>query len=526
MFNDDFYPTPPAVVKKMMDVVDFTTVRTVLDPSAGKGDIIKVVAKKFTPDRWNTSRLKFLAIEVEQDLQQILLNLTYTEQGPYDRSKTVDIPVPVDLVDSDFLEYPGGDHFDLIMMNPPFSNGEDHLLKAIDLLYNGQLVCLLNAETINNPYSNKRRLLLQKLGELDARIDMLGPVFSGAERKTGVDVAMVYLRKRADVYDDPFKDASDDVADLDVVVDQTTDVAPKDDIGARIALYEATKNDGIEVIRKYYSRFSRVGKYIEFTGESRGISETVSRFVDSLRRDYWLSLMDLPEITDKLTSEKRKEYRAMLDRRSKMEFNKRNIYAVITALHDSYGKVIEAAILDMFDVMSRQFAWLDETSKNTLHFNGWKTNKAWKVNGKVILPGYQWIGWNGKWGIPYERREFLRDIDRVMNYFDGGRRDYLTIVDALESAFAAGKTRHIETEYFLVSCFKKGTMHLTFKDEGIHRRFNLFCCREKKWLPPAYGTKAYSDMTPEEQEVVKSFDGSASNYVQLPSNKEMLKLAA
>lgn len=526
MFNDDFYPTPPSVVKTMMSVVDFNVVRTVLDPSAGKGDIIKEVAKAYTPDRWTTTRLKFLAIEVEQELQQILLNLTYPVQDPYDSSKTVDISVPVDLVDSDFLEYPGGDHFDLIMMNPPFSNGEDHLLKAIDLLYNGQLVCLLNAETINNPYSNKRRLLLQKLEEVGARVDMLGPVFSDAERKTDVEVAMVYLRKRADVFDDPFKGASDDVEAQEVFLEESTDVAPKDDITARIALYEATKNDGIEVIRKYYSRFSRVGKYIEFTGESRGISETVGRFVDSLRRDYWLSLMDIPEITDKLTSEKRKEYRAMLDRRSKMEFNQRNIYAVITALHDSYGKVIEAAILDMFDVMSRQFSWLDETSKNTLHFNGWKTNKSWKVNSKVILPNYQWINWNGKWNVPYERAEFLRDIDRVMNYFDGGRRGYHSIVEALESAFASGKSRNIESEYFLISCFKKGTLHLTFKNEGILRRFNLFCCREKNWLPPAYGMKSYSDMTKEEQEVVKSFDGSAANYIQLPSNKEMLKLAA
>ena len=526
MFNDDFYPTPPSVVKTMMEAVDFNVVRTVLDPSAGKGDIIKVVAEKYTPNNWDTCRLKFLAIEIEPELQQILLNLSYSVAGRYYESGERMVSVPVDLVDSDFLEYPGGDHFDLIMMNPPFSNGEDHLLKAIDLLYNGQLVCLLNAETINNPYSNKRRLLLQKLEELGARVDILGPVFSDSERKTDVEVAMVYLRKRADVFDDPFKDASDDAVDAGVVIDESTDIAPKDDIAARIALYEATKNDGIEVIRKYYSRFSRIGRYIEFIGESRGISETVGRFVDRLRRDYWISLMDLPEITDKLTSEKRKEYRAMLDRRSKMEFNQRNIYAVITALHDSYGKVIESAILDMFDVMSRQFAWLDETSKNTLHFNGWKTNKSWKVNTKVILPNYRWIDYAGRWCVPYESREFLRDIDRVMNYFDGGKREYLTIVDAIESAFALGKTRGIESEYFLISCFKKCTLHLTFKNEGILRRFNLFCCREKNWLPPAYGMKSYSDMSAEEQEVVKSFDGSAANYIQLPSNKEMLKLAA
>ena len=27
-------------------------------------------------------------------------------------------------------------------MNPPFDNGDKHLLKAIDIMYNGQIVCL------------------------------------------------------------------------------------------------------------------------------------------------------------------------------------------------------------------------------------------------------------------------------------------------------------------------------------------------------------------------------------------------
>ena len=40
-------------------------------------------------------------------------------------------------------------------MNPPFSEGDKHLLKAINIMKNGgQIVCILNAETIKNPYSN------------------------------------------------------------------------------------------------------------------------------------------------------------------------------------------------------------------------------------------------------------------------------------------------------------------------------------------------------------------------------------
>jgi 16S rRNA G1207 methylase RsmC len=45
--------------------------------------------------------------------------------------------------------------YDVIVMNPPFNKGAKFLLKAYDCLNgSGQLVCLLNAETINNLFSN------------------------------------------------------------------------------------------------------------------------------------------------------------------------------------------------------------------------------------------------------------------------------------------------------------------------------------------------------------------------------------
>lgn len=39
------------------------------------------------------------------------------------------------------------------------------------------------------------------------------------------------------------------------------------------------------------------------------------------------------------------------------------------------------------------------------------------------------------------------------------------------------------------------------------KKFNLFAGRKKNWLPDGYGQKQYGDMTADEQEVVKSFEG-------------------
>jgi tRNA1(Val) A37 N6-methylase TrmN6 len=63
------------------------------------------------------------------------------------------------ILDNDFLEYKKDTDFNAIIMNPPFSNGDEHFLKAWEMIDNGTIVCLLNAETINNPFSEKRKLI-------------------------------------------------------------------------------------------------------------------------------------------------------------------------------------------------------------------------------------------------------------------------------------------------------------------------------------------------------------------------------
>ena len=59
---------------------------------------------------------------------------------------------------------------------------------------------------------------------------------------------------------------------------------------------------------------------------------------------------------------------------------------------------VEDTILSLFDELSNKHHYFDETSSNIHYYNGWKTNKAWKINKKVILPltGY------GLWQYRFE----------------------------------------------------------------------------------------------------------------------------
>jgi len=40
MFNKDFYPTPEHLISKMFSKVNKNTIKNILEPSAGKGNIV------------------------------------------------------------------------------------------------------------------------------------------------------------------------------------------------------------------------------------------------------------------------------------------------------------------------------------------------------------------------------------------------------------------------------------------------------------------------------------------------------
>ena len=80
-------------------------------------------------------------------------------------------------------------------MNPPFSTGASYLLKALDVMRNGgDIVCLLNAETIHKPDTNERQEFVAKLDALAASIEYRHDAFTSADRKTDVETAIVHVK--------------------------------------------------------------------------------------------------------------------------------------------------------------------------------------------------------------------------------------------------------------------------------------------------------------------------------------------
>lgn len=116
-----FFPTPPELIERLLELADIKADERILEPSAGKGDILDAIRKN-NPDQ------TLHAIEIYSTLREILKLKGYT------------------LVGDDFLSYEPEKRYDKIIMNPPFENGLDidHVMHAYPMIRStGRLVAIM-----------------------------------------------------------------------------------------------------------------------------------------------------------------------------------------------------------------------------------------------------------------------------------------------------------------------------------------------------------------------------------------------
>jgi hypothetical protein len=506
--NSQFFPTPKALVKKMWKKIpekDRLHANYILEPSAGTGNIAKYVQNFY--DR-SYHRPTIHVIEKDSVLIDILRGRRAT------------------LIDYDFLTFSGNDKYDIIIANPPFNAGEHHLMKAIDILYCGHIVFLLNAETLRNPHTTIRKKLVQRLEELEADVEYLADEFIQAERKTAVDVALVHIHVKREIEQDLFEGVTDAKQGDPGEAHKQREVMEKESIRGLVADYDRAVKIGTEVLLDFYRNYHHVSPFLSllvgkdepsrnFRPDEEKLTvlmkDKLNQLLVSIRKHYWEEALKLDVVEWRMTWKQRKVFHAQLQDNALMDFTEANIRTFILNLVKSYEEILTEAVLEVFDEMTIKYAWDPELHNKTVHyFDGWKTTKAFYVNKKVIMRmhgsyGGPFQGYGG-WKLDYDVAHQLGDIDKVMNYFDG-RAYYYSIAEALENAFKQGKSSGIESTYFKITVYKKGTIHLTFLNEDIRRRFNITACRGKNWLPQDYGRKFYKTMATEEQQVVDAFEG-------------------
>lgn len=557
---DEFYPTPPELAAKMINC-NFIKgkIETILEPSAGKGDLIDflLLAEDYLnyEDYYRYIYKNGMGMPYETVIERMIKEfvLPHFKEGKrakhyYDRVDCIESDTNLCAIlrsknyrvcNDDFLLWDDDKHYDLIIMNPPFSNGDDHLLKAISIAEKtgSKIICLLNAETIKNPYSNKRKLLANTLEKYNAEIEYVQDAFKNAERKTGVEVAIVRVEIPA-----PFKEKSkiwEELESNDIEIDEpefSNEIVSADDpLRMAVKLYKQELQAGKKLIEEYIA----LKPYLTSTFENeetpsymRGCLLTLSsgengldwnEYLYSLRYKYWYQLLHNPTFMNNLTSNLKEEYYSMISEFANKDFSLKNIYDVKMDIISRTAKGIEDKIVDMFEQLSYKNSM--EAAGNVHYFNGWKSNSAFKINKKVVIPYVAAYSWGRIDFYHYSDRnvyKILDDLEKCLAFLQIGESEYIYDIDLnnqLKVYQEQQVTRKMQFRYFDVDVFKKGTMHIKFRDLDLLKRFNIYGCQHKGWLPPAYGKKSYKDMNAEEKQVVDEYEGQ-QEYEKVYNNRE------
>lgn len=511
----DFYPTPSALAGRMFSKVKWGNIRAVLEPSAGKGDLVDCLAT--IGEQWRHRRYFGISeVKKKTDVIERDANLRLILKGKGYR-----------LIAEDFLTFTTDKRYDLIVMNPPFSNGDEHLLRAIDLMqHGGQIVCLLNAETIRNPYSNRRKVLQSQLIKYEAKIEFVRDAFKRAQRKTNVEVAIVYInipaprQKNSDIFERMKK-----AAGYSFTQDgEASALVGGNDIQQLIQLYNLEAKAGVALMEEYaaLAPYIRCGMgedaapiiQIKIANETYGTisSGAVNHYLYNLRAKYWHNFLDRPAIQDKLTSAMAADYRSKVGDMANYDFTEHNIMQVMFDIQGQLSQGVEDSIMALFEKFSAAHSYYPECSGNIHYFTGWKTNKAHKVGKKVIIPVHG-CRCDSKWSRDtldkYDVYKLISDLERAMNFLDKGETEFRCHIETAIARANAKASPTADFTYFTAIFYKKGTCHIKFKPEAAHiiDRLNIFAARQKSWLPPTYGTKKYENLDPEEKEVIDSFQG-------------------
>lgn len=513
-----FYPTPKVLIDELLTGIDWPLVEAVLEPSAGKGDIALAIIEKLKIHsrryEYGTGIENFDVdcVEIDPDLRHILSGRKLR------------------VVHDDFLTLRTFKRYSVILMNPPFDRGAEHLLKALEMQKRGgYIACILNAETLNNPFSLARKQLKGLLEQYGAQITYKDDAFTGAERRTGVRIAIVKVTV-------PFEQEPESVILEGLRADQArrrrdepaqrNELIKDDYIEAIVDRFGFEVEAGCRLIREYralqpylmdgVAKEDHPSPLLSIIMGSiyshRQDAATENAFVRGMRKKYWTALFTNRQFIRSMTSNLQEELLASVEKLRNYDFSVYNILTIRLNMQKKLVDGIHQTIMKLFDDWTHKHHW-DEQSKNRHYFDGWRTNDAFAVNKRVIIPFHTdaFDSWVGRFHPTHYRTEsMLCDIEKVFDYLSGNKPDHDGLHRRLDEAEKELQSRGIALRYFKVTFFKKGTCHIEFTDMDVLHKFNLYAARDKKWLPPCYGRKRYQEMDMEERKAVDAFEGEES----------------
>ena len=476
--NADFYPTPVEVINQMMIGEDVSG-KTVLEPSAGSGNIVEWL--------WRAGAANVIACENDPILLKIL------------RGKC-------DILAEDFLTVTSEQvsHVDYIVMNPPFSEGAKHILHAFDIAPAGcTIIALCNSSNFDRDWNHGNTKKLKETVELYGQSEYMGEVFKDSERCTNVGVELVKLYKPGEgssefdgyffsQFDDDQARANDGEGLIKYnlvrelvgryvsavkLFDETlkaaqlineTAVCPEADDKGPIPIRFATVND-----------------------EGKAIDISRQRYKKELQKYYWRIIFRKLKMEKYATRQLREQINKFVEKQTNVPFTMRNIYQVLQIVVQTNGPRMNKALEEAFDTIC------SFSAENSTAGEKWRTNANYMVNRRFILPGIcEGYWWHSKNSYPYLRLSYcnlenrMDDITKALCMFTGRNYEEIPTLWALVNTDNKEWGEWFEWGFFRCRGYKKGTMHFEFLDDDVWFKFNYEVAKMKGWsLPKKTGKK-------------------------------------
>lgn len=493
MFNKDFYPTPQEVIEVMTAGLDLYG-KTILEPSAGSGNIV---------DYCLAAGAEVIACELDPKLRKIA------------ESKCR-------VIADDFLKLESHQisHIHAIIMNPPFSADEKHILHAWEIAPPGcQIVALCNWQTLDNRHTYGRQRLSTLIGDYGIT-DNLGQAFSSGERRTGVEVGLVKLFKpgSGEDFGDYFSmEADEEEAQENGIMSYNAIREVVQRYVHAVKLYDEVVANGIRM----NDLVGTLGMdSLTFTCTQDKAQVTKETFAKDLQKKAWQWIFNKMKMEKYATKGLREDINRFVENQTKVPFTMRNIYKMLELVVGTQSQRMDKAMLEVFDQLTSHYHY------NRYNVEGWKTNSHYLVNSKFIMPYIATPSFiSGRPDVHDRQNEIVEDLQKALCFLTG--KDYNNFIkfkDRVYHRFFLTKNGQVEriksyTNFFVpnylkdpsaldtireedpantydilptvewgkwfdwgffeVRLYKKGTGHFKFKDMDLWAKFNQHIARIK-----------------------------------------------
>ena len=458
----------------------------VLEPSAGSGNIARALRE--------AGAAEVLTCETDPNLQPILRRDGFR------------------LIASDFMNVTSEQisHVNMIVMNPPFSQGVRHIQHAYDIAPAGcVIVALCNSSNLESGYYSSYREFAE-LVKMHGYSEDLGDVFSTAERRTNCRVSLVKLWKEG-------KGAEEFTGYFSAYEEDSMSGNGEADGLVRYNFLRDIVNRYIGAVKMFddvlqaTDRINRAATFVDYTvetdektGEQKAIKHeygsipvrfeavTCNRnsgraeataidhatYKKELQKYYWRIIFKKMNMEKYATRELREQINRFIEQRQNVPFTMSNIYRVIETVVKTNGQRMTRALCEAFDTICSLSA------ENSTAGETWKTNSNYMVNRRFICDWMTSYSYNGQMEVrdwSGHNADKINDVCKALCYMTGTEFSSIGNLGEHVRKTSPEWGKWFEWGFFRCRGYKKGTMHFEFIDENVWARFNQEVAKSKGW---------------------------------------------